>query len=91
MIINPEIVVFAALALNTTTYLILNQVLLRLVILVNSTLYIIYYAMVADTPPWTALVFSALTVLANLIGLTALAFRDSERRVSAEHSDLRTV
>lgn len=57
MIINPEIVVFAAGALNTTAYLIINQVLLRLVILVSSTLYIVYYAIVADTPLWTALTF----------------------------------
>lgn len=91
MIINPEIVIFAAGALNTTAYLIINQVLLRLVILVSSTLYIVYYAIVADTPLWTALTFSALTVLANLIGLTALALRDSERRISADHSALRAV
>ncbi|MEM9438070.1 MAG: cyclic nucleotide-binding domain-containing protein [Pseudomonadota bacterium] len=89
--INPEVVILAGGALNAGAYLILNQVLLRVVILISSCFYILYYMIISDTPLRTAIAFTVLTILANLIGLAALLLRDSEARVPRDFADLRAL
>ncbi len=48
--IAPETVVLLAGAALTIGYLIIHQVMLRLMVLLGTALYIVYYAIVADTP-----------------------------------------
>jgi len=86
---DPEIVVAAAAAAFVLGYLIINQVILRLVLLAGTALYIVYYYIAADTPLWGAIYTSSLTFAANLIGLAMLFARRAAWTLPAEFRDLR--
>lgn len=81
------IVLLAGLAF-TLAYLIINQVVLRLIILFGTALYIWYYWVVADAPLWTAIYTSLAMGLANLIGLASLFWRQSKLAVPRQHLDI---
>ncbi|MEL7091047.1 MAG: cyclic nucleotide-binding domain-containing protein [Pseudomonadota bacterium] len=86
--IRPEWIVLAAGGVFTLGYLIINQVLLRLMILIGTGLYIWYYWVVADAPLWEAVFTSVAMGTANLIGLFSLWWRNSRLAIPAEHLDL---
>ncbi|WP_298909139.1 cyclic nucleotide-binding domain-containing protein [uncultured Aliiroseovarius sp.] len=75
---SSDILVFAAATTFVLGYLIINQVALRIMLLIGTGLYIWYYAVVNDTPLWPAIWASGATGLANLIGLTNLFVRRSK-------------
>lgn len=75
---SSDILVFAAATTFVLGYLIINQVALRIMLLIGTGLYIWYYAVVNDTPLWPAIWASGATGLANLIGLTSLFVRRSK-------------
>ncbi|MEL7166415.1 MAG: cyclic nucleotide-binding domain-containing protein [Pseudomonadota bacterium] len=87
-LIKPEWIVLAAGGVFTLGYLIINQVLLRLMILIGTGLYIWYYWVVADAPLWEAVLTSVAMGTANLIGLFSLWWRNSRLAIPAEHLDL---
>lgn len=72
-----DVLVFAAAAAFVLGYLIINQVALRIMLLIGTGLYIWYYAVVSDDPLWSAIWASTATGMANLIGLTNLLIRRS--------------
>lgn len=68
----PDVTIYLAGGAYILGYLIINQVLLRLVFAVGTFFYILYYASVAAEPLWGAIYTSVAMGIANLIGLTAL-------------------
>ena len=84
----PEVLILLAGGAFVLGYLIINQVRLRIVLLIGTLLYIAYYATVAETPLWGAIYASALTLTANLVGLAMLMVRRSRLAIPAAHRDI---
>lgn len=86
--VPPEWIILAAGGFFTLGYLIINQVILRLMILSGTMLYIWYYAVVADTPLWAAIYTSVAMGVANMIGLSSLFWRNSPLAIPVAHRDI---
>lgn len=86
--IAAEHLVLIAGLVFTLGYLIINQVLLRVMILVGTGFYIWYYFVVADTPLWTAIWTSCAMGVANILGLMGLFARNSKLAVPQAHRDI---
>lgn len=86
--IEAEHLVLIAGLVFTLGYLIINQVILRLMILTGTAFYIWYYAVVADAPLWTAIWTSCAMGLANVIGLLGLLAHNSRFAIPQAHRDL---
>ncbi|MEX0308752.1 MAG: cyclic nucleotide-binding domain-containing protein [Tateyamaria sp.] len=87
-LVPPEWIILAAGVVFTLGYLIINQVVLRLMILSGTVLYIWYYAVAADAPLWEAIYTSIVMGVANVIGLASLYWRNSPLAVPAQHRDI---
>lgn len=85
---SPEVLIFIAGGSFVLGYLIINQVMLRLMMLFGSAVYIAYYAIAADEPLWGAMLSSVLMIVANLIGLLGLYARQASWSIPAEHRDI---
>ncbi len=85
---SPDVWVAIAGALYTIGYLIINQVMLRLVMMVGSFCYIAYYATVGDAPLWGAIYGSILMIGTNIIGLCALYLRNANMFMPKSAEDL---
>jgi len=85
---TPSFWVALAGGLFTLGYLIIHQVMLRLVMLAGSFCYIVYYATAADEPLWGAIYGSILMITANLIGLAALLWRNAMWSLPHGHKDI---
>lgn len=83
-----DILVLAAAATFVLGYLIINQIALRVMLLVGTGFYIWYYAVVADTPLWAAIWASTATGTANVLGLTSLFLRKSRWIIPKRDKDL---
>lgn len=86
--VAPEAVILSAGAVFTIGYLITNQIVLRLMILLGTCLYTYYYFTAADTPLWEAIYTSMVMGTANLIGLGSLLWHRSSLAVPAAHRDI---
>jgi hypothetical protein len=86
---QPDIVITLAGLAFVVGYLIINQVILRLVLLLGTALYILYYYIAGDAPLWGAIYASILTFTANLIGLGLLFARRAWWMVPSQFRDLR--
>lgn len=71
-------------------YLIINQVILRLLVLIGTGFYIWYYWVVGDVPLWDAVLVSFVLGAANVIGLINLLLHRSPLYIPREHLDLYT-
>lgn len=80
--------VIAAAGSYVVGYLIINQVVLRLLVLLGTVFYIVYYAVVSVDPLWTAIWTSAALLVANLIGLGLLLWSRSARAIPKDYADL---
>ncbi|MDD9923112.1 MAG: cyclic nucleotide-binding domain-containing protein, partial [Boseongicola sp.] len=69
---SPDVIVLLASVTYVLGYLIINQVALRIVVLVGTLLYIWYYFVAAETPLWTAIWTSTANCIAIVIGLIVL-------------------
>ncbi len=87
-LLQPEVLVYVAGGSFVLAYLIINQVILRLIVTFGTATYIMYYATVGETPLWGAIYASLAMGAANLIGLAALLARRSRLIIPAEHRDL---
>lgn len=87
-VLTPTFYIIAASTLFIVGYLIINQVFLRLVMMLGNIAYIGYYATAADTPLWGAIYGSILMVVANIIGLTALYMRNAAFSIPGKHADI---
>ncbi len=87
-LLTPETLVLLAGATFVLGYLTINQVLLRVFVLVGTVLYIWYYATVAAAPLWEAIYTSLAMGAANLFGLMSLLAQRSRMIVPARHRDI---
>ncbi len=85
---TPTILIALAGGIQMFGYLLINQVYLRLTLLCGTCLYIAYYATVGDTPLWTAITLSGMTIVAILAGLAGLSARNSKFMLPKEHVDI---
>ena len=83
-----DFLVLAAAGMFVLGYLIINQILLRTMLLIGTMLYIWYYAVVDETPLWPAIWASAATGTANLIGLLSLFYRSSTWAIPNKYKDI---
>ncbi len=86
--ISPAIWITVAGTLFTLGYLIIDQVLLRVMITLGSLAYLAYYFTVADVPLWGAITSTSIMMTANLIGLATLFIRNASWTVPARHRDV---
>ena len=61
--IEPGLLAWAAGGLYAVGYLVINQVILRILVLFGTGFYIWYYAVVADVPLWDAILASILSLI----------------------------
>lgn len=87
-IFTPAFYITAASSLFIVGYLIINQVILRLVMMVGNFSYIAYYATAADTPLWGAIYGTVVMICANIVGLCALHLRNASFSIPGQHSDI---
>lgn len=86
--ILPDYLVAAAGVIYMLAFLIINQVVLRCMLLIGSAFYIAYYSVVANEPLWAAIFTNLGISLANLFGLLLLLFRNSRFSIPRAHSDI---
>lgn len=86
--LSAETLVLIAGAFFTLGYLIIHQVILRIMLLLGTLFYLAYYATVAETPLWEAIYVSSIMGLANLIGLGTLMLRRSRFIIPRAHRDI---
>ncbi len=87
-LVFADYVVLAAGITFCVGYAIINQVILRLLILFGTGLYIWYYAIVTDVPQWAAIWTSIGMGLANIFGLFSLWLRASPLSIPRKHRDI---
>ena len=85
---SPEILVWIAGALYAFGYLVINQVILRILVLIGTGFYTWYYFVVSDDPLWEAIIISLVIGAANIIGLSSLTLRNSRFAVPSKHRDI---
>lgn len=84
----PEVWVFLASASFIFGYLIIHQVVLRLMMMAGSAFYIVYYFLVGDAPLWGAIYGSILMICTNIIGLCTLYLRNANISVPKASEDI---
>ena len=87
-LLQPDVLIYLAGGSFVLGYLIINQVILRTMVLIGTLIYILYYATVADQPLWAAIYTSVAMGLANLIGLGLLFVRRSKLAIPEAHRDI---
>ena len=87
-LLTPEALVVLAGGTFVLGYLTINQVALRVFVLIGTLLYIWYYATVADHPLWEAIYTSMAMGAANLFGLASLMAQRSRIVVPRRHRDI---
>lgn len=83
-----DFLVLAAAGMFVLGYLIINQIILRTMLLIGTGLYIWYYAVVDDAPLWPAIWASTATGLANLIGMSGLIYQRSAWAIPKQFRDI---
>lgn len=84
----PDILVLGAGLSFVLAFLIINQVMLRIILLIGTLLYIWYYAVAADAPLWVAIWVSIANLIANMIGLSVLLGAKSRAALPKAYVDI---
>lgn len=87
-VFSPDVLIGLAGGAFVISYLIINQVMLRLVMLFGSVIYIAYYATAVDLPLWGAIWTSVAMIGTNLIGLAGLYARRAAWSIPNQHRDI---
>lgn len=87
-LVNSSHLVFFAAAVQAAALLFTEQVKIRVLLLIGSALYLVYYAVVAGDPLWEAMAATLAMSLANVFGLTALMVSRSARFIPANQMNL---
>ncbi|MEL6960436.1 MAG: cyclic nucleotide-binding domain-containing protein [Pseudomonadota bacterium] len=85
---TPAVLIMLAGGCFILAYLIINQLVLRGLMLAGSAFYVAYYATAAEMPLWGAIYTTLAMVTANLIGIVTLLARRSRLAIPADHADL---
>lgn len=88
LIMDPKTLVYAAGVSYILGMMIINQIILRLLVLTGTFFYILYYATVNATPLWEAVYISMLIGMANLYGLGLLLAGRSKLAIPRAHADI---
>ena len=83
-----DYLVLAAGGVFVLGYLVIDQIILRITMLIGTSLYAWFYAIAAEEPLWSALATSAAMATANVTGLTLLILRNSKWAVPRQHRDI---
>jgi CRP-like cAMP-binding protein len=86
--IAPEYLVACAGVIYVCAFLIINQIFLRITLLVGSVFYVWYYFIVADVPLWAAIFSNFAIFLANSTGLAMLLLRGSKLIIPQQYRDI---
>lgn len=87
-LLTPTVLITIAGTLFTLGYLIINQVILRLMMMSGSAAYLAYYFTAADQPLWGAINATLIMMAANLLGLFGLYVRNAAWTVPKAHRDI---
>lgn len=87
-VFTPEQLAYIAGGLYVAGLAITNQIVLRIMVLVGTGVYILYYATVDDEPLWEVIHVSVLICAATLSGLISLIARRSRLAVPRAHTDI---
>ena len=88
LLFSPQALVYAAGACYILGFLITHQVTLRLMVLLGTGFYIVYYFIIAGDPLWEAIYISLMIAVANVIGLMSLFARGSKFAIPRAHKDI---
>ncbi len=86
--LTPDVLVIIAGGLHALGYLIINQMVLRLMIFAGSMAYLAYYATVAAEPLWGAIYTTLIITAANVTGMIGLMLRNATFAVPRGFEDL---
>lgn len=87
-IFTPTVLITLAAAVSVLGFLIINQMLLRLMMLIGSAFYITYYYTAAEEPLYGAILSTSCLMTANLIGMGALLSRRLKLSLPKAHKDI---
>ncbi len=87
-ILTPTVLVTLAGGLYTLGYLIINQMMLRILVFAGSVAYLGYYWTAAETPLWDAIYTTAILMTANVIGMIGLFLRNANFSVPRAFADI---
>ncbi len=85
---QPGHIVYVAAATQAVGLIFRTQITLRIFLLVGSGLYLVYYAVAAQTPLWEAMAATTAIALANVYGLILLILSRSARMIPADQAGL---
>ena len=69
-------------------YLIINQMMLRSMMLIGSAFYVAYYATAATEPLWGAIYTTLAMMVTNLVGMASLSLRRFRIALPRAHADI---
>ncbi|MEM6637660.1 MAG: cyclic nucleotide-binding domain-containing protein [Pseudomonadota bacterium] len=87
-LVSPEFLVVLAGACHAIGYLITNQMMLRISMLIGTGFYIFYYAVVSHDPLWIAIWTSIVLATANVTGMLLLAVSRSRLIIPSTFKDV---
>lgn len=82
--LNASLLVQVAVAFQALGYLAPSQLVLRLLLLVGTVFYVLYYFFISDSPLWEAIVTSSMLGTINLIMICVLILERTTFRMSSE-------
>ena len=80
-LIKPENLVFLAAAIQAAALLFQGQTKIRILLLIGSMTYLLYYMFAAEEPLWEAMIATLAMSVANIIGLTAYLLGNTVRLI----------
>lgn len=86
--LTPQNLVYLAGIFYAAGMAITNQIVLRIFVLMGTSIYLMYYWTISESPLWEAIYVSLLIGLANVCGLTSLVARRSRLAIPRAHSDI---
>lgn len=86
--IQPQHLVFLAAAIQAAALLFQGQTKIRVLLLVGSMTYLLYYMLAADEPLWEAIIATLAMSIANIVGLTAYLLGNTVRLIPASQLGL---